>query len=408
MSAEITAKQENGSRVYLEMYIESSRKPTETEFFESLVKVYPELAKDAKLAKEWLNTYSKQAEALKRYLSNSKGYNYSRDDRQGFMFFIEDVAKKRCGVTNKDRWNPADIYLVKKNKEYTIRKTIDSITKNTEAIANIYALNDYMSQLIKSKDLVPISLKAISKTKLRADFELANVEKKSANSVLPNFKFDGELKCYLRFGTNSSTKTEIDNGEISGKFYADSSLVNWQTRNFNMSSPRGGVQTDLTPTGRNAGAKLGKTSSEAIDDFFTKNKSKLGVSRPVSPSKDPNIPAVGSWTEKDIKYWVDYQNSLKKYKVNGKPIDFGGMKIMVDGKLLMQGKFKDVLEYSIKYENSTRYAAGRLSSKLICLRWAEIWGIIEQKGLMEEWLKTLYYGAKKEFKDTNGPFLKIY
>ena len=45
------------------------------------------------------------------------------------------------------------------------------------------------------------------------------------------------------FGTNTKTPTEIDNGEIAGQFKVGDSLVNWQTRNFNMSTPRGGVQT---------------------------------------------------------------------------------------------------------------------------------------------------------------------
>ena len=66
------------------------------------------------------------------------------------------------------------------------------------------------------------------------------------------------------------------------------------------------------------------------------------------------------------------------------------------------------MDYCIREEKSTRYAAGRLSSKLTCLRWAYAWALIEKKNLMDEWLKTLYYGAKKEFRDTNGPFVKIY
>ena len=73
------------------------------------------------------------------------------------------------------------------------------------------------------------------------------------------------------------------------------SVVNWQTRNFNMSTPRGGVQTDLTPTGKDAGAKIGKASADAIDEFFSKYQSKLGVVRPINAGKDPHIPAVGKW-----------------------------------------------------------------------------------------------------------------
>ena len=33
---------------------------------------------------------------------------------------------------------------------------------------------------------------------------------------------------------------------------------------------------------------------------------------------------------------------------------------------------------------------------------------ISQKKKFNEWLSVLYYGAKKEFSDTNGPFIKIY
>ena len=62
-----------------------------------------------------MESYRKQAEALKGFLKGAKGYAYSRDD--GFMPFIENIAKSKCGVSVKDRWNPADIYMIKKTKE---------------------------------------------------------------------------------------------------------------------------------------------------------------------------------------------------------------------------------------------------------------------------------------------------
>jgi hypothetical protein len=68
----------------------------------------------------------------------------------------------------------------------------------------------------------------------------------------------------------------------------------------------------------------------------------------------------------------------------------------------------EVIRTAIMSEGKTRSSAGRFSSKLIGLRWALAWVLIEQKGLMTDWLKTLYYGAKKEFGGKNGPFLKIY
>jgi hypothetical protein len=401
-----TAKQENGSKVYFRAYIEASKPPTESVLFNAVVEVYPDLAKNVKLRELWMSTYAKQAEALKKYLGNNKGYNYSRGEKNGFMDYIETIAKERCGVSTKDNWDPADIYMVRKTKELAIKKKLDSITKSAEEMANIYALNAYMRELIQTKDLVPVSLKAISKTKTKADAELSNMGKGKSKEL--KFENVGPLKCYFNFGTNPKTPTEIDNGEVAGQFKAGESLVNWQTRNFNMSTPRGGVQTDLTPTGKDAGAKIGKASADAIDDFFAKYQGKLGVVRPVNAGKDPHIPEVGKWTPKDKKYWVDFQKELKKFKVNKRDIDFGPMRVQFKNKVIGAGNFSNVLEYCIREEESSRYSAGRLSSKLTCMRWAYVWALIEKKGLMEEWLKTLYYGAKKEFRDTNGPFLKIY
>lgn len=403
--AKETAKQENGSKVAFRLWIESTKTPNESQLFSEVVKVYPDLAKDQKLREIWLSTYTKQCIALKTYLGANKGYSYSRDENNGFMSFIEDIAKKRCGVSTKDNWDPADIYMVKKTKENAIKKHLDSITKNPDEMANIYALNAYMRELIQTKDLVPVSLKAISKTKAKADLELSNMGKGKQKEL--SFENIGPLKCYANFGTNNKTPTEIDNGEIAGQFKVGETVVNWQTRNFNMSTPRGGVQTDLTPTGKDAGAKIGKASADAIDDFFSTYYSKLGIIRPVNAGKDPHIPPVGQWTPETKKYWVDFQKELSKFKVNGKPIDFGDMKVVYKGKQVSIGSFAEVLDYSIREEGS-KYAGGRLSSKLTCMRWAYAWAVIDKKGLMQEWLKTLYYGAKKEFRDTNGPFVKIY
>lgn len=407
MSAQDTAKQENGSKVYFEKYIESTKVPTESELFAVISKVYPDLTKNVTLREIWLSTYQKQAEALKSYLGNNKGYSYSRDESNGFMAYIEDIAKTRCGVKTKDNWDPADIYMVKKQKERAIKTHLDEITKSNDEMANIYALNSYMRELIASKDLVPVSLKAISKTKKKADLELSNMGKKKDQKEV-QFSLNGPLKCYINFGTNNKTPTEIDNGEIAGQFVVGDVIVNWQTRNFNMSTPRGGVQTDLTPTGKDAGAKIGKASADAIDEFFARNYGKLGIIRPVNAGKDPHIPDVGKWSNDDRKYWIGFQKELNNYRVNGQSIDFGDMKVVYKGKIVSSGSFEEVLDYCIREETSTRYAAGRLSSKLTCLRWAYAWALIEKKGLMDEWIKTLYYGAKKEFRDTNGPFVKIY
>ena len=195
---------------------------------------------------------------------------------------------------------------------------------------------------------------------------------------------------------------EFDTGEFAFDFFVNQSEIHGQSRNFQYSKARNLIQTDLTPKGRDAGAKLGKVSASSMDDFLKK----MQLPRPSSASKDPNIDPVGKWTQKNIEYWVNYQKSLSKYKIEGSPIDFGDMTVK-EGNVEKKG-MEEIMKYAVACENQTRSAAGRFSSKLIGLRWSYTWVMIDQKGKLDDWLKILYYGAKKEFGDTNGPFIKIY
>ena len=96
----------------------------------------------------------------------------------------------------------------------------------------------------------------------------------------------------LLFNFPADLKTE-SGGQIHG-----------QSRNFQYSQARNVVQTDLTPKGKDAGAKLGKVSSVAMDKFF----SDLGMTRPSSATKHPHIPPVGKWDDADKKYWINLFN----------------------------------------------------------------------------------------------------
>lgn len=387
--AKETAKQENGSRVYFEAYIEDRQRDF-NKLGNLVKKVYPNVSAD------WMESYRKQAEALKDYLGSSKGYSYSRDD--GFMPYIEDIAKRKCGVTVKDRWNPADIYMIKTQKERAVRKKLDDITNDKDKSINLVALNNYMKELVEDKTMVPISLKAIATKTKTAKAELANMGGAGGGY---DFKLKkNSVKCNLSMGHKNDY--EFDTGEFAFDFYVGDEEIHGQSRNFQYSKARNLIQTDLTPKGRSGGAKLGKVSSVALDDFLKK----VGLPRPSSAAKDPNIDEPGKWTEDNIQYWIDYIEALQKLKIDGSLIDLGELKVQI-GRREETGA-ESVIKNAVLWEGKTRSAAGRFSSKLIGLRWAYTWHLIDKKGMLDEWLKTLYYGAKKEFGNKNGPFLKIY
>tara|TARA_B100001059_G_scaffold117613_1_gene117874 strand:- start:584 stop:1756 length:1173 start_codon:yes stop_codon:yes gene_type:complete len=387
-NAKETAKQENGSKVFFEHVIEKGREPTD----KMMLDVYDGYSP------EWRDTYRKQTDALKKYLGSNRGYEYSRDS--GVMPYIENIAKVKCGVSVKDRWNPMDIVLVKKNKKKIVEGTIKEIT-NIDGMtkdAKLNLLNSYMRESLKEKILVGVSLKAISKTKKTANAEVANAGGKSVPTKVDMVK--GSLKCTLTLGKKKQFL--FDTGELGFDMEtAKGGKIHGQSRNFQYSKDRNLVQTDLTPKGKDAGAKLGKVSSVALDSFL----GGMGLNRPTSAAKDKNIPPVGKWTDMEKRYWIDLYNKLNSSGM----VDFGEVAVYENNKKVADG-FEAVLDYAIIYEmrKADRSSAGRFSSKLVAMEWANIWVTISKKGKSKEWCTALYYGAKKEFGSSNGPFLKIY
>ena len=391
-SAVETAKQENGSLLFFKSKIENNKEPS----FKEMQKVYDGYDSS------WKVIYEKQTKALQKFLGVRKGYIYSRD--KGIMPMIEGIARTECGVSVKDRWNPMDIVLVKKNMKDVVEGTLKELTtiKGMSKDAKLEILNAYMRETLNDKVLIGVSLKAIKETKKVATQELANMAKGSARTTI---EYDpGSLKCTLTLGMKRNFL--FDTGELGFDLKTESGgSIHGQARNFQYSKARNVVQTDLTPKGKDAGAKLGKVSSVALDEFLES----VYLQRPPSASRHLHIPAVGTWKKTDIDYWVNLYNEIKDAKVGGEPIDFGEVEIYLNGQKTGEG-IEKIIKTSIQYETKDmdRSSAGRFSSKLISLEWAKIWVEIDKKKKLREWCTSLYYGAKKEFSSKNGPFLKIY
>ena len=381
-----TKKQENGSKLAFEFAIEQNKFPTVSDF----ETVYPNMPA------YWMDIYKLQSQAIKKYLANRKGYNYSRDEASGIMSFMEQIASKKMGVSVKDRWNPMDIVMVSRAKEMNIRKNMQAIADGKEKPDDkLIKLNLYMKDLLKSKDLVPISLKALKRNATTALLEEANLEKKSKGVV---FKLKpNTIKCDL----DMVKPPLIDTGELSFTFFVDDEQVKVQIRSKRYSKAATGPQIILAPVGRASGALLGSASTEAIDLFLRP----LNLQRPPSPSKDIQVDVNGKFTKSQIEFWSKLFDRIKSVTIDGSRVDY-------DAPLELGSKnnvnFKEILEYGLQYKDSNRNTLGRITSKLFCLRYIEIFNIISKRGMFPEFLSCLYYGAKKEFGDKNGPFIKIY
>jgi hypothetical protein len=227
-----------------------------------------------------------------------------------------------------------------------------------------------------------------------ANLEISNLKtnaKKSKDlSYIEYIK--GSLRCNLEISQGS---VMFDTGEAAAGFKVEGKEIGIQHRNFRYSDARGVVQTDVT--GKGAAAKFGKASAERITEYLTS----IGLEKPVSPGKDPNIDPVGEWTTKNIAYWVKWFKDMEGDLVAGSKVNFGNVQSPL-------GKgFSKVLQYAISKETKDRSASGRLSSKLVSLRWVKVYQEISKKKKLEEWISVLYYAAKKEGGTKNGVFIKI-
>lgn len=370
-----TQKQENGSLMMFESFIERRKISTMKE----IETVYPDVPS------KWYATFEMQAKALKNYLGSEKGYLYSRDT--GIMPFMEKLASSQMGVTTKDRWNPMDIVMVKRQAEKSVKQKMVSISKqNIDKTARLIMLNEYMKDLVERKILIGVSLKEVKKGVTKANVEEGNFGKTAA----VDFKFKKDsLKCNLAMNSNGI----FDTGELAMDFYAGGEEYHVQARSFRYSKNNTVVQTDITPKGRQSGAKLGKTSTKAMDTFLHP----LNLQRPESPTQHRMIDVNGNFTDVQLKYWDSLYAKIKGNKVGKSKVNFGDNKEPVS-ELIKRASMN----------RQTRNVLGRLTSKLVTLEWINIYQQIEKKGEFTNWLSCLYYGAKKEFSDTNGPFIKVY
>ena len=380
-SAIDTKMQENGSRVFFEQLIEDGKEPS-ISFIED--KAYPDMPAI------WYQYYQLQGKAIKKYLGNQKGYNYSRDT--GIMPILEKAAKD-MGVSTKDNWNPMDIVMVKKSNEREIEKDVEKILKGgDEKTAKLEKLNVLMQNLLITKTMIPISLKGLTKNQKEARIEEANLgteKKKLEFKLKPN-----SLYCDL----DMEKPPLFDTGEFSLRFFVNKNEVAVQVRSFRYSKPTTGPQTDLTPKG--GGAKLGKASVAAIRPFLKK----LNLELPPSVVKDNMITVSGKFTNKQIEFWSDFYDSIKDKTIEGQRVNWDAPFTFGD----KQSTFRKNLETGLMSYEKDRNTLGRIYSKLHALRTIDLYMKISQKGKFEDWLETLYYGAKKEFSNLNGPFIKIF
>ena len=153
-----------------------------------LYDVYPNVSPD------WIQSYYLQNERMLQEFSGSKWNEFNRDG--GFMGFITQILNEKFGISQKDTWNPADIWMIS-GSQIKIEKEISDQLKGAKGTQTIHELNSIMRSLFNNRRVVGVSLKKAEGNKAYwKEYNLKELTLSEKNDY--NYKID-RIKLALNF-----------------------------------------------------------------------------------------------------------------------------------------------------------------------------------------------------------------
>ena len=335
----------------------------------------------------------------------------------------------------KDSWNTADVFMVKKNQDSKIYNAVKVMHENfiekccTDPGVFVGSVNTLLTQYVQSGILLPISLKVktsnvnmrVKPTNMHQWGESGSIDIQTASFMTPPFMhFDVLIRdSQLNFGGGPN---KLDGGN-SLQYFAQFRVGDYVTK-YLIEQRMSGSKTKaeikdilLTNKGTDtrAGAQTGTVPGfkfrEIIKDFSGEDE-------------DYMVPDKSSHLNRDnyITYWGNYlQNILSDSSI---PKSIGKLSIDEDGKK-QSYQPKEFIEKVFELDQmviqqpnivKTKFNTGsvdgyppKLRAKLKQLRFIK--AMIDAKKRFPELIIHLYYLAAKQNisnADLNGPFLKIY
>ena len=162
------------------------------------------------LSKEWHEGSWAGANAIYNTIGGS-GYEFLRGDSQiddGAIRRAFNRVKKQTNLSSEDKWNPADIWMVKKSKKQQVKSHLDREK-------TIDCLNNALLQMRSDGDLIGISLKKIGGSpsmNLLNDIPAAQRKaNEKAKFVKYDLTFTSSMDVYFYYGNDTFQKFQARN-----------------------------------------------------------------------------------------------------------------------------------------------------------------------------------------------------
>ena len=132
-----------------------------------------------KIEQNWFETFYKQHKKILEVFDNAKFTIFDRDDKGGFMMWFQKLIKDYFGISKKDMYNPADIWLI--DKKEVNRKVITAELDQSPKTRTLHELNKVMRVLYNENKVVGLSLKLISGKE--AKYERVNLDEQFFKAI---------------------------------------------------------------------------------------------------------------------------------------------------------------------------------------------------------------------------------
>ena len=250
------------------------------------------------LPKEWKEGSMKGANEIFKEVGAGK-YKFVRGDRlldDGSIKKAFGRVKGQTNLSSEDKWNPADIWMVKESEVQAIKKHLDG--ENT-----IDCLNNALLQLFNEQKLMGISLKKIEG---RPKMDIKNNQSaivRKANEKAKFVKYDltflSSMDVYLYYGPGTFEKFQARN-------FGGSSKGDWKLELKGKSAAQGKIQ--------------GAVLIELLKNAGFANISQFKIS--TWAESDPNTRNAGDITTEIYNLLKDYSatkfDKSKKAEINNK------------------------------------------------------------------------------------------
>lgn len=356
---------------------------------------------------EWAQNFYAQQKALLKKLGGAaccQFDNYTHSNKyklpgmsgNSFMDWITERVGS-IGVSGKDNWNPADIWLIQSKFEKQARDTIQDILDNVDPVEiKREKVNAYMRALFQQKKIFGISLKKVTKQEAKVMYFNAHED-----FFTKNWKGEGS---YGGKGTDAQIMSyhsaickcgKIQDGD---KWTMETQDMIWYVRDTNGDSYKfqikGNNSTGFSgmkyePTAEGHGeARLGKATVELVLENLKKHKvagkfNKDSSSYPKTAEEFENNKGTN-----DGKTWWDMIDCLYKNDV-----EMGSAKNA-------QEAYDNLLAVFDKVNGSPHVANAKLQE----IRWLCAFFAIEEKDRFATDMVWMAMKAGRKY----GPYAKIY